>query len=604
MRPKTSIQNQAMVVAIVGVVVLVIGILHIVFHVQENGRFDRYSELVEAGVSDADIAQEIYGGRAVNAANSANAAPVNGALPLDPDNPITWTEPGEDWHIPPIAHQESILFGLIGCVLALVLFLLAWLVFQTYPGALQFAGMIAGGLGVVLVGYCVLYALTNPSEFYWAGMYVNLFGGLFLVPFGVVFMFQYRTLMTEVLVHSFRDADARLRGMPGITATRDGALVTAPERAAAGSDLASLRSAVARASASGASGAGDGVTTTAAVDGKVFSPITRARDSMIVTDALTKFYGPTRALAGVSLSVERGEIVGFLGPNGAGKSTCMKILTTYLQPTSGQAWVAGYSVLDHPLRVRESLGYLPESTPLYREMTVSSYLTWAAQARNIKGPERVRNVDWVVRVCSLKPVLKMDIGQLSKGFRQRVGIAQALLHEPELLILDEPINGLDPNQIIEVRELIAAVGETKTVLLSTHIMQEVSAMCSRVMVINRGQLVANASVTNLQQALTAQPKLVLRVSGPRDEVTRAINGIAGVESCQVQDEADELAIAGATRRGRVRLDVHPRAGTNLDSIGTAAARVCSDRSWSISEIRQETASLEDVFVALTGGAKS
>ncbi len=215
--------------------------------------------------------------------------------------------------------------------------------------------------------------------------------------------------------------------------------------------------------------------------------------SIAVTD-LTKFYGTQKALDGVSFSVDKGEIVGFLGPNGAGKSTLMKILTTYLEPSSGSASVNGQAVLDNPMAVRQSVGYLPEHNPLYLEMYVKEYLSQHAQL--YKSPKN--RIAEVIEQTGLSPEAHKRIGSLSKGYRQRVGLAAALLHDPEVLILDEPTTGLDPNQILEIRELIRNAASSKTIFLSTHIMQEVEALCDRVIVIDKGQIVADHKLSELK----------------------------------------------------------------------------------------------------------
>ena len=202
-------------------------------------------------------------------------------------------------------------------------------------------------------------------------------------------------------------------------------------------------------------------------------------DVMIEVDGLTKDYGPTRAVDGVSFSVRRGEVLGFLGPNGAGKSTTMKMLTCFLSPTSGRAQVAGHDVFDESLTVRQHLGYLPEDTPIYRDMTVLEFLEFAAAMRGMDPSKRGARIKEVGQRCGLGDVAGKLVGELSKGYRQRVGLAQAMLHDPDILILDEPTSGLDPNQIVEIRSLIKEIGQEKTVILSTHILPEVQATCSR-----------------------------------------------------------------------------------------------------------------------------
>jgi ABC-2 type transport system ATP-binding protein len=218
---------------------------------------------------------------------------------------------------------------------------------------------------------------------------------------------------------------------------------------------------------------------------------------MIAIENLTKSYGGSPALKGVSFHVPKGQVVGFLGPNGAGKSTTMKILTGYVEPTSGRVQVGGVDVADDPVKAREKIGYLPESNPLYDDMMVMEYLEYLADVRRLPTSERQSRIAGAVDRCGLGPVRGKDIGELSKGFRQRVGLASAILHDPALLILDEPTTGLDPNQVLEIRSLIRDLGREKTVLMSTHILPEVQATCSRVLIIHQGEVVADDAPQNL-----------------------------------------------------------------------------------------------------------
>lgn len=224
---------------------------------------------------------------------------------------------------------------------------------------------------------------------------------------------------------------------------------------------------------------------------------------MIEVQNITKLYDNQRALDQVSFSATEGEVVGLLGPNGAGKSTLMKILTCFLPPTEGEAKVCGYSIYDQPLEVRRQIGYLPEQNPLYPDMYVREFLRFAAGLYGIKSPND--RVEELIQLTGLTPEANKQISQLSKGYRQRVGLAQALIHDPKVLILDEPTTGLDPNQLEEIRGLIRTVGRTKTVLLSTHIMQEVEAMCTRAIIINHGRIVSDDSLRHLDAGqLTAK----------------------------------------------------------------------------------------------------
>lgn len=226
----------------------------------------------------------------------------------------------------------------------------------------------------------------------------------------------------------------------------------------------------------------------------------------IIVKNLTKVYGKQKALNDVSLSIEDGEIVGLLGPNGAGKSTMMKILTCFIPPTSGDVKVCGYDIFDNPMEVRRSIGYLPEQNPLYYDMYVREFLLFVAGIHRIEKKLRGERVEEIIELTGLSKEVNKKIAALSKGYKQRVGIAQALIHEPEVLILDEPTTGLDPNQLVEIRTLIKEVGKTKTVLLSTHIMQEVEAVCSRVVIINNGRLVADDETKHLAEGGSLEKK--------------------------------------------------------------------------------------------------
>ena len=228
---------------------------------------------------------------------------------------------------------------------------------------------------------------------------------------------------------------------------------------------------------------------------------------------LVKTYGPLRAVNDLSFTIKAGEIVGLLGPNGAGKSTTMKMLTCYLAPTSGSASIAGINVNDDALEVRKHIGYLPEHAPIYLDMRVADYLDFAGRVRGLSTARRKDRIDWAVNACGLQAKYMATIGTLSRGFRQRVGLAQAVLHDPDLLILDEPTSGLDPIQLIEIRKLIMEVGKTKTVLFSTHIMQEVEAVCNRAIIINRGKLVADDTPAALRGSAPTLENSFLTMTG-------------------------------------------------------------------------------------------
>lgn len=234
---------------------------------------------------------------------------------------------------------------------------------------------------------------------------------------------------------------------------------------------------------------------------------------MIEVNKLGKKYGELEAVKSVSFKVNKGEIVGLLGPNGAGKTTIMKILTCYIFPTYGDALVNDFDIYEHTLQVKAAVGYLPENTPIYTDLNVLEYLNFIAQARSLEKGEKDKRIKWVIKECGLKEVIYRDISQLSKGYRQRVGIAQAILHDPEILILDEPTTGLDPKQIIEIRDLIKRMGKKKTVILSTHILQEVEATCERVLILNEGKIVARGTAAEIGREMKGETILDIVLKG-------------------------------------------------------------------------------------------
>jgi ABC-2 type transport system ATP-binding protein len=313
-------------------------------------------------------------------------------------------------------------------------------------------------------------------------------------------------------------------------------------------------------------------------------------DVMIEVDGLTKDYGSTRAVDHVSFTVRRGEVLGFLGPNGAGKSTTMKMLTCYLSPTDGRARVAGHDVFDESLQVRRRLGYLPEDTPIYRDMTVLEFLQFAAEMRGMSASQAAARIHDVGVRCGLSDVAGKEVRELSKGFRQRVGLAQAMLHDPDILILDEPTSGLDPNQIVEIRSLIKEIGREKTVILSTHILPEVQATCSRILIISGGKLVADGT----PEALRAREK------GGRYRVVVESNGVPK------ETIRDRLASLGGVARVE---PIGGEEGTHAFALDASAAadlrkpifRAAVDNRWTLLELLRESASLEDVFRNLTTG---
>ncbi|MSR38006.1 MAG: ATP-binding cassette domain-containing protein [Planctomycetes bacterium] len=307
---------------------------------------------------------------------------------------------------------------------------------------------------------------------------------------------------------------------------------------------------------------------------------------MIEVDRLTKNYGLARALKGISFSVKRGEVVGFLGPNGAGKSTTMKVLTGYLLPTSGRAQIAGHDVVDESLEVRRRIGYLPESTPLYSEMRVDEYLRFCAEIRGVTAVRRVTAIDRAVQLCGLSRVTGKNIVELSKGYKQRVGLAQAIVHEPEVLILDEPTSGLDPNQIVEVRNLIERLGKEHTVILSTHYLQEVEKSCTRVIIVSQGNIVADDTRDHLVASLPAIA-VRARIIGPEDDVRS-----------QLAELFVNRKIAIVIGENSV-LNCTIEIGEGNAPAEAALAHLVVKNNWSLLELSRERATLEDVFRRLT-----
>jgi ABC-2 type transport system ATP-binding protein len=247
---------------------------------------------------------------------------------------------------------------------------------------------------------------------------------------------------------------------------------------------------------------------------------------MIEVSNLGKRYGTLEAIRGVNFSIKPGEVVGLLGPNGAGKTTIMKILTCYMFPSFGTVTVNGWDIFERPLEIKKLVGYLPENAPLYMDLNVLEYLSFMAESRSLKGNTKTERIEWAVEECGLKSVVYRGIDTISKGFRQRTGLAQAILHDPEILILDEPTMGLDPNQIIEIRELIKRLGKEKTVILSTHILREVEATCGRVLILNEGQIVAKGSPEEINREMKGEVFLDLLLKGDREPA--GIDRVSGV----------------------------------------------------------------------------
>ena len=310
---------------------------------------------------------------------------------------------------------------------------------------------------------------------------------------------------------------------------------------------------------------------------------------MIKVEGLTKRYARTLAVDDISFEVEKGQIVGFLGPNGAGKTTTMRVLTCFLPPTAGSAQIAGFDVLEQPLEVKKRIGYLPESPPLYPDMEVSEYLTFVGKLKGLSSADVPKRVSEVCDRCAISDVKLKLIGKLSKGYRQRVGLAQAILHNPDVLILDEPTSGLDPKQIIETRELIRSLAGDHTIILSTHILSEVEHSCERVIIINQGKLVAQDTVTNLTNRLRGSEQVALEiqcVNGDLNQVRQRLEQVAGVSHVVLKD----------TKENRCSFEVESLQGR---SIRAELARAVVNAGWDLNELRPVGLSLEDIFLQLT-----
>ena len=306
---------------------------------------------------------------------------------------------------------------------------------------------------------------------------------------------------------------------------------------------------------------------------------------MIEVRGITKSFGTMRALDDVSFKLGRGEILGFLGPNGAGKSTTMKIITTFLAPDEGQVTVDGIDVLERPLDVRRRIGYLPENVPLYLDMNVHEYLTFVGQARGLSAGQLRTRLEWCVEECGPRTEYKKTIGELSKGFKQRTGLAQALIHDPEILILDEPTSGLDPLQILGIRDLIKSLAGEKTIIFSTHILQEVSPVTDRVVIINEGRIIADGNVGNLSRSAMKTNRVFVGLLADGAAVETALRELAEVT------EVRPLPADGGCR-------FEVRGPFDNDLVG-AVDRLARSQGWDLTQLHEATFSLEDTFIALT-----
>jgi ABC-2 type transport system ATP-binding protein len=313
---------------------------------------------------------------------------------------------------------------------------------------------------------------------------------------------------------------------------------------------------------------------------------------MISVKELSKRYARNTAVDHISFEVEKGQIVGFLGPNGAGKTTTMRMLTCFLPPTAGTAMVAGFDVLEQPLEVKKRIGYLPEAPPLYVEMRTTEYLTFVGKLKGLSGADLRQRVETVCERCAITEVKNKLLGKLSKGYRQRVGLAQAIIHNPDVLILDEPTAGLDPKQINETRDLIKSLAGDHTIILSTHILPEVEQTCQQVIIINKGKLVATDSVSNLQNRARGAESVLMEVA--------ARNG--DVDSSTVQSRLERVSgvsrvVFKEKRQNRSLFEVENRKGSFVRG---DLARAVVESGWDLNEMRPAAVSLEEIFLQLTG----
>src|SRR5579863_7228683 len=320
---------------------------------------------------------------------------------------------------------------------------------------------------------------------------------------------------------------------------------------------------------------------------------------MIKVEGLTKRYARNVAVDHISFQVEKGQIVGFLGPNGAGKTTTMRMLTCFMPPTDGSAEVAGFDILDSPMEVKRRIGYLPESPPVYPEMEVIEYLNFVGRIKGVPKAGMARRIDEVMEKCAITDVRRKEIGKLSKGYRQRVGLSQAILHNPDVLILDEPTSGLDPHQIMETRDLIRGLAGDHTIILSTHILPEVEAMCERVIIIAKGKLVATDTVANLTSRLHGAEVVAVEV-GPRGASVDGQGFLSTVQSKLEQIQGVSKVIHRESKDGRERFTVEGQQG---HEIRPELARAVIESGWNLNELHSVGMSLEEIFLQLTSEHK-
>lgn len=302
---------------------------------------------------------------------------------------------------------------------------------------------------------------------------------------------------------------------------------------------------------------------------------------MIKIQDITKYYGKRLAVDNIGFSVEKGEIVGFLGPNGAGKTTTMRIITGYLMPSRGQVWIADYNMAVQSLQGRRLIGYLPEQVPLYTDMTTRAFLEFTARLRGLDKEKTRRRIEEVVAQCALEEYVDVLLGKLSKGFKQRVGLAQAIIHDPEVLILDEPTIGIDPIQVVKTRQLIKTLGQDRTILLSTHILPEASMICERVIIIHEGKIVAQDRIENLSTLLKGGKRLRLKVRGPADKVTDTLGRISAVREVRYEQPNHIVEFHS---------DQEPQA---------EITEILARSGWTLLAMESVEMSLEDIFLQLT-----
>ena len=306
---------------------------------------------------------------------------------------------------------------------------------------------------------------------------------------------------------------------------------------------------------------------------------------MIEAENLSKNYGSFLAIDNVSFTVKSGEIVGFLGPNGAGKTTTMRILTGFMPPSSGTARVNEFDIHSQSVLARRHIGYLPETVPLYKEMTVKSYLKFFGSLRGMQRNHRNKRIKEVMNICRVEKFANTQIGRLSKGYKQLVGVSQAILHEPEVLILDEPTIGIDARQVVQIRQLIKDLGKKHTVILSSHILPEVSMLCQKVLIIDQGKIIAQDSAKNLSARLKSVLMFELLIKGPVDDVTKTLEGVKGVQNVKVSGEGETLTYQVECQKGQ---DIRDGLSSSIISNG-----------YSLLEMKSTEMSLEDIFLKLT-----